>query len=188
MDNTYYLIRKQYKGLFIKKHVGNNSIIVTTVSKTNEGLIFVPIGIYKGTNKPVFWSAGFYPENADEIVSELQKDKNVMVLEKIPSTAVEIINNKIDYVSIDKWESPLKINISLKKPGQYLRSKTIKMLLIEQLQNNSIVLLADMIFKQELKDIAPEEIKMAAYKAGAMFKSMSNLSIAKTQDFDIEED
>lgn len=111
-----------------------------------------------------------------------------MVLEKIPSTTVEIINNKIDYISIDKWESPLKINISLKKPGTYLRTKTIKMLLIEQLQNNSIILLADMIFKQELKDIAPEEIKMAAYKAGAMFKSMSNLSIAKTQDFDIDED
>lgn len=174
MGNTYYVIEKQYKGFFIKKHVSNKSYIVTTLTKTGEGIVLIPIGKYKGTDKIALWTQGFYDIDSEEIISMLKKDvSNLTVLEKLQSTTEEITNNNIDYFSVQKWEAPFKLNIKFKTFGKYIQSN-IKSILFSYLPDRSFILIADMKFSPELDEINDDQIEMVARKAQALFKAKFN--------------
>ncbi len=174
MDYTYYVIFKKYKGIYTRNFQGNNSFIITTLSKSNEGIIFVPMGIYQGDeNKVLLWTQGFIKPNSQEITQQLmEQSRFYQILDKIPSKSTEIINSDQKYVSVNSWESPLKFNISLFDIGNYFKSKEIKMMLYQQLEDHNMIFIADMQFKPQLDDIEEPEVKMTAYKTKALFHAL----------------
>lgn len=171
MNNTYYVIEKKYKGFFTKKHSGNRSYIITTITKTGEGICFVPIGIHLQTSKLLLWSAGIFSDSGDIIVSSLKETvPNTILLEKIPSVCEEIVNNKINHADLKKWESPLKLNIKLKHVGDYLQSN-IKTMLYNIIPNGGVIFICDMKVSFEMNDIRDDQISMVAHKEKALFKA-----------------
>jgi len=177
MDYTYYVIFKKYKGVYTRHFLGNNSFIISTLSKSNEGIIFIPMGIYQGDeNKVLLWTQGFVKPNSQEITQQLmEQSRFYQILDKIPSKSNEIIDRGQTSISVEDWKSPLKFEINLSNTGSYLKSKEIKMMLFRQLEDKSMIFIADMEFTPRLEDIEEPEVKMTAYKTKALFKSLMKL-------------
>jgi len=175
MDFTFYLIFKKYKGVYTRHFLGNNSFIISTLSGTNEGIILIPMGNYQGEDKVLLWTQGFIKPNSQEIVQQLmEQSKFYQILEKIPSKSTEIVDHSRENISVDDWQSPFKFEVSLSYPGKYLQSKNINMMLFRELDDKSMIFIADMKFKPQLEDIEEPEVKMTAYKTKALFKSLIN--------------
>lgn len=173
MNYTYYVILRKYKGLWTKRHLGNNSFIISTLSKTGEGILFIPMGTYKNSSKILMWTEGFFPQSGEEIVDVTMTQSNdYMILEKIPSTTVEHVNNELDHADIERWQSPLSFDINLQYEGKYLKPKLIKTMVFRMLEDKSMIFIADMDFKPEMEDIKDPEVKMTAYKTKAFFNSV----------------
>lgn len=177
MDYTYYLIFKKYKGIFTRHFLGSNSFIVSTLSKTNEGIILLPMGNYQGDeNKVLLWTQGFTHPNSQEIVQQLmEQSRFYQILDKIPSKSTEIIDHSRKNISVEDWQSPFKFEITLSNTGSYLKSKEIKMMLFRELEDKSMIFIANMEFKPQLEDVEEPEVKMTAYKTKALFKSLMKL-------------
>lgn len=174
MDYTYYVIFKKYKGIYTRNFQGNNSFIITTLSRTNEGIMFIPMGIYQGDeNKVLLWTQGFIKPNSQEITQRLTEESRFyQILDKIPSKSNEIVNQGQTNISVEDWTSPLKFNITLLDFGNYFKSLEIKMMLFRQLEDQSMIFISDMKFKPQLDDIEEPEVKMTAYKTKALFHAL----------------
>jgi len=173
MDFTYYLIYKKYKGIWTRKHLGNNSFIVTTISNSQEGIVFVPMGYYQDSSNVLLWTKGLYSVPSQEIVdTTMNESRFYQLLEKIPSKAIKRVDSSIKEISIDKWISPLKIDIVLQHSGEYLQSTIIKTMLYKHEPEGNMIFIAKMDFKPELDDIEEPAVKMTAYKTKALYNSI----------------
>jgi len=173
------MVKKFYKGVFLKKYSKNEHFIVTMDSKIGNGIIFHIIGEYNLDNKKytVLWTSGFYNVPSDIIVDDLLKSSNDWVLlDKVPSIGkTEDFN--IDFISIKEWKSPMRIIIEIKKPGNYLKTN-IDMIFYERESSNSFIFIADMNMKKELENITSKQIPMMANKAKVMFSTTTGKNLS----------
>lgn len=173
MNYTYYVVYKKYKGIWTKKHIGNNSFIISTLSKTGEGIIFLPMGYYKDSNKILMWTEGFFPQTGEEMVDIMMtQSKDNVIVEKIPSVSVEYVDNDLDHADVERWQSPLRFDINLQYAGNYLKPKFIKTMVFRMLEDKSMIFIANMDFKPEMEDLSDPEVKMTAYKTKAFYNSV----------------